>query len=154
MDPLALADLRTAAELFDRMVAGRRLELLLVALFAGVFLLLAALGIYRAVSWSVAQRSREIVIRVAVGASRPTVLRKVVREGVSLSALGTSIGLGIFVFFRLGLTCLCEENNLPWYDPALVALASLLMLAVGALVSWLPAARAVRLDLGAELRDR
>ncbi|HEY6322794.1 MAG TPA: FtsX-like permease family protein [Thermoanaerobaculia bacterium] len=156
IDPqLALADPRTAAELFDRMAAGSRPRLLLMTLFAGFFVALAAVGIYGAVSWSVAQRSREIAIRVAVGANRRAVLREVIREGVALASLGTALGLGAFVVFGSGLSKLCMplEGDRLWYGPALGVLAALSMLAVGALASWLPAARAARLDLSAALRD-
>ena len=155
IDPeLALADPRTAAELFDRM-AARRPRLLLLTLFAGFFVALAAVGAYGAVSWSVAQRSREIAIRVAVGANRHAVLRDVVREGLALAARGTTLGLGAFMVFGLGLSKLCMplEGDRLWYVPALGVLAALSMLAVGALASWLPAARAAQLDLPAALRD-
>jgi putative ABC transport system permease protein len=155
IDPeLALANPRTAAELFDRMAAGHP-RLLLLTLFAGFFVALAAVGIYGAVSWSVAQRSREIAIRVAVGANRHAVLRDVVREGLALAARGTAVGLGAFMVFGLGLSNLCMplEGDRLWYGPALGVLASLSMLAVGALAGWLPAARAARLDLAAALRD-
>jgi putative ABC transport system permease protein len=155
IDPkLALAEPRTAAELFDRMAAGRP-RLLLLTLFAGFFVALAAVGIYGAVSGSVAQRSREIAIREAVGANRHAVLKGVVREGLALTARGTALGLGVFMVFGLGLStsCLPLEGDRLWYGPALGVLASLSMLAVGALASWLPAARAARLDLVAALRD-
>jgi len=156
IDPqLALADSRTAAELFDRMAAGSRPRLLLLTLFAGFFVVMAGSGIYGAVSWSVARRSREIAVRVAVGASRRAVLTDVVREGLALAARGTALGLGVFVLFGFGLSRLCMplEGDSPWYGVALAVLASLTMLAVGALASWLPASRAARLDLAAALRD-
>jgi len=156
LDPrLALADPRTAAELFDRMAAGSRPRLLLLTLFAGFFVALAAVGIYGAVSSSATRRSREIAIRVALGADRRAVLREVVREGLALAARGTAVGLGVFVIFGLGLShgCMPLEGDRPWYGLALAVLAALAMLAVGALASWLPAARAARLDLAAALRD-
>jgi putative ABC transport system permease protein len=156
IDPqLALADSRTAAELLDRMAAGSRPRLLLLTLFAGFFVVTAASGIYGAISWSVARRSREIAIRVAVGADRRAVLREVVREGFALAARGTALGLGVFVLFGFGLSRLCMplEGDSPWYGVALAVLASLSMLAVGALASWLPASRAASLDLAAALRD-
>jgi hypothetical protein len=154
IDPkLALADPQTAAALFARMAAGSRPRPLLPTLVAGFFMVLAAVGIYGAVSWSVAQRSREIAIRVAVGASRRAVLTEVVREGVAVASIGA--GLGAFVLLGLGVGCLClpPEGDRPWYGPALGVLASLSMLAVGALASWLPAVRAACLDLPAALRD-
>jgi putative ABC transport system permease protein len=156
IDPrLALADTRTAAELLDRMAAGSRPRLLLLMLFAGFFVVTAASGIYGAISWSVARRSREIAIRVAVGANRRAVLREVIREGLALAARGTALGLGVFVLFGFGLSRLCMplEGDSPWYGVALVVLAALSMLAVGALASWLPASRAASLDLAAALRD-
>ncbi len=155
IDPqLALAEPRTAAELFDSMTAHRP-RLLLLTLFAGFFVALAAVGIHGAVSGSVAQRSREIAIRMAVGANRHAALKGAVHEGLALAARGTALGLGAFMVFGLGLSsrCMPLEGDRLWYDPALGVLASLSMLAVGALASWLPAARAARLDLPAALRD-
>lgn len=157
IDPeLALDEPRTAAELSDRM-AARRPRLLLLTLFAGCFVALATVGIYGAVSGSAALRSREIAVRLAVGANRHAVLKGVVREGLALAARGTALGLGAFLVFGMGLSlsrmCMPLEGDHLWYEPALGVLASLSMLAVGALASWLPAARAARLDLAAALRD-
>ena len=135
--------------------AWRDRELLEPIAFAGFVLALAAVGIYAATSWSVARRSREIAIRVAVGAGRRALLREVVREGLALACRGTLLGVGGFVLFKASVDRLCmpAPNDRSWFDPGILALAALLVLAVAALVSWLPASRAANLEARAERRE-
>src|SRR5207247_8220958 len=88
-----LADVRTLEEYLDRSVAQRRLTLLLLAAFAGIAFALAAVGIYGVLAHSVAQRTREIGLRMALGARAHDVLRMVVRRGMGAVGAGVLAGL-------------------------------------------------------------
>jgi putative ABC transport system permease protein len=144
-DPsLALAKVRTMAELLDGALAGSRSEMVMAALYAAATLALAVVGLYRAMSWSAAQH---------FAAGRRRMQRKVVKEGLSLAGVGTMLGLGGVTCFRMGLLCMPPEGNRSWYDPAVLALASLLLLAIAACTSWLAAARAASLEVGAARAD-
>ena len=81
-------------ELISRSVGQRRLSMMLLSLFSGIALVLASVGIYGLMSYSVAQRSRELGVRIALGAARADVLRLVLRQGMSLALTGIVIGVG------------------------------------------------------------
>jgi hypothetical protein len=150
IDPsLALAEVRTMAELLDGSLAASRFEMLMVALCAAAALGLAMAGLYRAMSRSAAQRSGDLALHPGAVAGRRRVQRKVVREGLSVAILGTVLGLGGLMFFRMGSLCMPPEGNRSWYDPAVLALASLLLLAIAAFTSWLAAVRAATLEVNA-----
>ena len=89
-----VSGVRTMDELIAQSVGQRRLSMLLLTLFSGIALVLASLGIYGLMSYSVAQRARELGVRIALGANRVDVLRLVLRQGMSLALAGIAIGVG------------------------------------------------------------
>jgi putative ABC transport system permease protein len=152
VDP-AIPESRAAATfngpgaMLDRLVAliaTRRLLLATVAVFAGASLLLAAIGLYAVVAYGVSQRTREVGVRVALGATGGAITRMVLREGTRLAALGTLIGIGI----ALGVTRLIRGLlfDTPTTDVLSYAMTAALLLAVAVLACYLPARRAARLS--------
>src|SRR5580704_752048 len=99
---IALDDLKTMDDVIDKSLAPQRFNLALVALFAVLAIFLAAVGVYGVLSYSISQRTREIGVRIALGAQRGSVLRMAVGEGMKLALFGTAVGMvGGFVLTRL-----------------------------------------------------
>ena len=131
-------------------IAPRRFNLFLLAAFAGTALVLALIGIYGVIAYSVSQRTREIGIRLALGARRQEIVGMVVRQGMALALAGIAAGVAAALgFTRLMASLLYgAKPNDAWTFVA-VALA----LAATALVAcWLPAVKAARVDLLTALR--
>jgi putative ABC transport system permease protein len=125
-------------------IAPRRFQAELMALFAGFALVLAALGIYGIVSYSVAQRTHEIGIRIALGASRFDILGGVVKEAGILAVVGASLGLaGAFALSPLLRSLLYGVGA---GEPLIFAACTALLIAVAVVASLIPARRATRLD--------
>jgi putative ABC transport system permease protein len=124
--------------------AQPRFEMLLLAVFAAVALVLAAVGIYGVMSYSVAQRTHEIGIRISLGASRADVLRLVMRQGFSLALAGSAVGI-VAAFFLARLIAKLLYGVPPTDPLTFVSLAALLLL-VAMLASYIPARRAMRVD--------
>ncbi|NVJ22623.1 ABC transporter permease [Myxococcus sp. AM011] len=141
---LPLFNVTPMMKLVDDSISSRRLSALLMGLFAGTALLLAALGISGVIGYAVAQRTREMGIRMALGATRRNVLALVLGQGVRLAGLGVVVGL----LLSLGLARLLSTLlfGVTVYDPwTFVGVATLLGgVALGA--AWLPAHRATRVD--------
>jgi ABC-type antimicrobial peptide transport system permease subunit len=138
---------RTLAE----SVGQQRFVMRLLIVFACVALLLAAAGIHAVLSYDVAQRKREIGIRLALGALPGAVTGWIVRRGAVLVGIGLAIGaVGSAVLVRLIRALLF---NVSPGDPATFGLVAVLLGTVGLCASWLPASRAVRADPLAALRD-
>ena len=134
----------TVEEIIARSVASQRFMLLLVGVFGGVALLLATLGVYSVISYLVAQRGREISIRVALGAHASDIVRLVVRQGVALALIGAAVGAVAALASTRVLRSLLYSVSTT--DPLAFA-GVLVMLCVVALVaSYLPARRASRLE--------
>lgn len=143
-------DLMTLDELRARFLSPRRVNLLLIGTFAILSLLLASVGIYGVVSYSVSHRTREIGIRMAMGAGQGDVLRFVVGQGFCLTLIGTGIGLAIsMVASRLMRTMLfgVKSSDLPT-----MTAVSLSLMTVALLASYIPAWRATKVDPMAALR--
>jgi putative ABC transport system permease protein len=105
-----VADIRTMDEVFDITLGYRRLTLILLEVFAGMALLLALVGIYGAVAYSVAQRTQEVGIRRALGAQQGDVLRLILRQALGLTLAGVAVGLsGAFALTRVMKT-LCSRS--------------------------------------------
>ncbi len=132
-------------------VAYPRLYATLFATFAALTLALAALGIYGTIAYSVGLRTREIGIRMALGAQQGDVLRLVLGQGVRLVAVGLVLGLGTALALSHLLTSLLY--GVKPTDPATLAAVALLLGGVSMLASWLPARKAARIDPLRALRE-
>ena len=145
-----LTDLQTAAELIDSSRAQPRFMMLLLAGFSATALVLTVMGVYGVLSYSVAQRTQEFGIRLALGAHREDILRMVMRQGLMLAAVGIVVGLGA----ALLLTKLLESAlyRTGSHDPATFVFAPMVFLVIAALASYLPARRAMKVDPVESLR--
>jgi putative ABC transport system permease protein len=151
LDPdLPLYELQPLNELVSTSTAQSRFYMLLLGGFAAIALVLAAVGIYGVIAYAVRQRTQEIGIRMALGASRDRVLAMVVGQGMVLVLLGGAVGLlGAFAATR-GMRSLLFEVSAS--DPATYAGVALVLLAVAAVASYLPARRAARTEPNLALR--
>jgi putative ABC transport system permease protein len=127
----------------SRTLAQARFNSLLLAIFAGLALLLASLGIYGVISYSVAQRTSEIGIRMALGAQRGDILRLVVGTGVRLAVAGLAIGVVLALALSRTVTGLLFQTT--GTDPATFASVVAVLALVAVLASYLPARRASRI---------
>jgi putative ABC transport system permease protein len=145
LDPeLALANVRTLEDVVHESLLGQRALATLLAIFAALALALAAVGIYGVMSYSVAQRTNEIGIRIALGAQPAQVLRWVLRNAMTLVVIGLGLGVaGAFALTRSLQGLLYEVSST---DPPTFAVGALVILAVASLASFLPARRATRVD--------
>jgi putative ABC transport system permease protein len=135
---------RTMEEVMAASVARQRLNMTLLGLFAGVALLLASVGIYGVVSYTVAQRTHEIGVRVALGARRWDVLRLVLGQGLGFALAGAGLGLLLALLATRVLAGLLY--GVTGTDPAVYACVSLLLVAVALLACYVPARRAMKVD--------
>jgi len=148
---IPIANLATMDQLLSESVAQPRFRTVLVGIFAGLALVLASVGIYGVISYSVTQRIHEIGIRMALGAQTRNVSALVVREGLTLAIVGVAVGLGVsLVLTRLIETLLFEVSTT---DRAVFAGVSMLLIVIAVLACWVPAVRAARIDPIAALRQ-
>jgi putative ABC transport system permease protein len=137
-------------EVIDGSVAQRRFQATLVICFAASALLVASLGIYGVVAYSVARRRNEIGIRMALGAQRSQLLRLVIRQGMTPVVLGLAAGLTSALFLGRAIRGLLFEVQPT--DPLTIAGVSIVLLAIGVLACLVPARRAAGTDVVAALR--
>jgi putative ABC transport system permease protein len=131
-------------QLLSDSVATRRFTLILLGLFSALALVLAAIGIYGVISYTVAQRTRDIGIRMALGASQSQVLRDVLGLGVRLTGMGLALGLtGALVATRALSSLLYGVGSA---DAVTFTAVSLVLMIVALFASYLPARRAMRVD--------
>jgi putative ABC transport system permease protein len=131
-------------------VARRRLAMLLLAIFAGAALLLAGVGIYSVMSYTVTQRAHEMGIRMALGASRANVLRLILGQSLALTLSGIALGLAGSLAMAGMISSLLF--NVKSRDPLTLGLVALGLAVVALLASYLPAHRATRVDPVVSLR--
>jgi putative ABC transport system permease protein len=145
IDPnVPVSDIRPMAEVISVSIAERRLTTIMLLMFAAMALVLAAVGIYGVISYSVTQRTREIGIRMALGARRGDVLRLVVGQAMVLTLAGIAVGTaGAFALTRLMTKLLF---NVTPGDPLTFAAVAALLGGVAALASYLPGRRATLVD--------
>jgi predicted permease len=152
IDPdLPIFNVWSMNEVLDRSLASRRFSADLVGGFAGLAVLLASIGIYGLLAYIVGQRSREIAIRMALGARRNDILRMFLRKGVALAGLGIIAGL-IFSASTASMMASLLYGVRP-HDPAVFLIVPLLLLGVAALASYLPARRATKVNPMIALRE-
>jgi putative ABC transport system permease protein len=137
-------------QLLAQSARSRRWTMALLAAFAGLALLLALVGVYGVMSWTVSQRTREIGLRMALGAGAGQVRRLVIGYGMKLSGLGIAVGLAGAYALRRILTSLVFDVSTS--DPLIYAGVAALMLGVAALACYLPARRASLVDPSIALR--
>jgi len=141
---LPIANVRTVKEVYDRSMARTAFTLVMLSLAAGMALLLGVVGIYGVVSYAVSQRTREIGIRIALGAPQKSVRQMFVREGLLLTAVGVLCGLAA----AAGLTSLMKALlfEVSPLDPATYCAVSLVLAAAALLASYIPARRATTIE--------
>jgi ABC-type antimicrobial peptide transport system permease subunit len=126
------------------MLANRRGVMWLLGAFAAIALLLSAVGIYGMLAYDVSQRTREIGIRGAIGASRGQIVALILKQGLWKAGVGLIVGLaGALALSRYMGSLLFEVT--PW-DPTVFAVVPLVLLLVAGVASWLPALRAAKVD--------
>ena len=141
---------RTLAEIRDNSISRQRLNLTLLGIFASAALLLAVIGLYGVLGYAVAQRQREIGVRMALGAQRRDVLGLVVGHGMRLTLVGVSIGLmGALALTRFVNSLLFEIKP---FDPLTFLTVTVILPGVALFSCWLPARRAARVDPMVALR--
>jgi putative ABC transport system permease protein len=151
LDPnLPVPEIRTMDQVAGETVARPRLNLLLLGGFAALALVLAAIGLYGVMAYSVTQRRAEVGVRMALGASRPDVVRLVISQGIRLTLAGLLVGLaGSLVLTRLMASLLFGVQPT---DPLTLAAVAVFLAAIALVASWIPARRAASTDPAIVLR--
>ena len=153
LDPeLPIPAMRTMDDVVMESVAPRQFQMRLVLLFGLVALMLAGLGVYGVVSYSVAQRTGELGLRMALGAAPRTVARSVLRQAMLPVVLG--LGAGLSVAIGAARTVRAMLFNVEPMDPLTLLSVSTVLLVVGAFACYLPARRAMRVDPLSRLEGR
>ena len=146
----ALSDIRSVDQIRDQSMGGRRLVSILLGTFATVALVLAGIGIYGVISYNVAQRTREMGIRAALGATERSLLRLILDRGVRLTLIGLAIGIaGAIGLTRLMATLLYGVGA---RDPVTMVSVGVILAGVAIAASYVPARRATRVDPVVALR--
>ena len=147
---LPLMDVNTMEHYVSESIAQPRLNSMLLTIFAGLAFVLTAIGLYGVISYSVAQRTREMGIRIALGAQRATILKMILNQGLRLTLIGVAAGLcGAFILTRLLASLL---YGIKATDAITFIAVSLLLVAIATLASYIPALRATRIDPVVALR--
>jgi predicted permease len=145
-----VSNVRTLEQIVDSSAGQRRLMSALLGLFAGAALLLAAIGLYGVMAYSVSQRTREMGIRMALGGQRGDVLLQVMKQGLKLAILGVTVGLaGAFALTRVLAHLLFGVTP---RDPFTFAMVAVVLVAVALIACYIPARRATKVDPMVALR--
>jgi putative ABC transport system permease protein len=147
---LPIADVRLMDNIAAAAVSGPRLAFLLVGIFAALALVLATVGIYGVISYSVTQRVHEIGVRVALGAQLGDVLRLVVGQGMKLAATGVAVGLLAALALHSVMKSLLYGVSAT--DPLTFVAVSFVLMLIAAIACYIPARRATRVDPVVALR--
>jgi len=147
---LPLALVRTMQQVYDRSMAGTSFALVMLGIAGATALVLGIIGIYGVISYAVSQRTREIGIRVALGAQRRDIIRIVMAQGGTVALVG--IGLGLAASFGLTRLMATMLFGVSATDPLTFAAVALILLAVALLACYVPARRAMRVDPMVALR--
>jgi putative ABC transport system permease protein len=145
-----VTEVKTMEELIDSLTAGRRFTLFLIGTLSGAAFFLAVVGIYGVIAYSVAQRTQEMGIRIALGAARADIFRLVMSGGVALTVGGLIIGVAVSLALARVITSLLYQVSA--HDMSSYVAAALLFVAAALLASYLPARRATRVDPSDALR--
>ena len=139
-----MTNVRTVDELISRSLSATKFSVWLLSLFAGVAFLLAGIGVYGVMSYAVTQRTREIGVRIALGAQTRDVLRMIVEQGAKTALAGIALGLGAsFALTRLLATLLFGVSI---YDPLTYIAIAMSLFTVALIACYLPARRASKID--------
>jgi predicted permease len=144
-------NVRTLDDEVSSLVAAPRFTATLLALFAAVALVMAALGVYGVMAYTAGQRTREVGLRVALGATRGQVLRLIIRDGIFVVASGTIAGLVAAVWLAQALTGLLDQVTPA--DPITLASVAALLFLIGLVAVYVPARRATRVSALQAMRD-
>jgi putative ABC transport system permease protein len=148
---IALFDVGTLDEAISHTVATPRFQAVLITSFGAIALLLAAIGLYALIAYQVQQRTNEIGIRMALGATTSEVARLVLRRAANLAVIGVAIGLAGAFFTRKFLTTVLFQISAT--DPAIYVSVPLLLALIVLIASYVPARRAMRVDPAVALRS-
>jgi predicted permease len=150
LDPDVPPSTSSFTTIFAASTSGRRFNLVLFGIFAGTALLLAVAGIYGVLAYSVARRTREMGVRMALGASAGNVMRLVLGQAAVTTGIGVLLGVvGSFILMRFLQSMLYEISTA---DPLTFATVALLLIGVALLAAYLPARRATKVDPNVALR--
>jgi putative ABC transport system permease protein len=139
-----ISNIATMSEVLGVEAEQRRMGMIMLAAFAGLALLLASLGIYGVLAYFVTQHTREIGVRIALGANRSNILALVLKKGMGLTLLGVAIGLAAsFVLTRLMSSLLFGVKA---FDPLTFVVVPVLLATVALVACWIPARRATKVD--------
>jgi ABC-type antimicrobial peptide transport system permease subunit len=145
------ADFATMSDVLGRSISPQRFNMLMLTTFSGLALALAAIGVYGLTAYAVAQRTREIGIRVSLGASRTRLVRGLLGQGLRLCLAGTILGLVGAIFFGRFLRTLLFGISATDGPTIVIVIATMMAVVVAA--TYLPAARACRIDPVRALRQ-
>jgi predicted permease len=153
LDPsIQISDVRTGAKLIEQVLWGPRVGVALLGVFGSLALVLASVGLYGVMAYSVTRRRKEIGLRMALGASRAAVLRTVLRDGMALVCYGIAAGLGVCLLMGRALARVLF--GLSSADPVSLGAASLALILVALAACYLPARSATQIDPLVALRDQ
>jgi predicted permease len=147
---IAISSIRTLEQVTDSALAARKFTLMIVGFFAGTALILTIAGIYSVIAFGVAQRTREIGVRLALGAKAEQIFVLILREGLAIVGFGAP--MGILVSLMASQLIVAQLYGVSPHDPGALIAAVLLIAVIAFLACWLPARRAARVDPTVALR--
>jgi ABC-type antimicrobial peptide transport system permease subunit len=147
----AVYDVKRLSDYVSSTLSGRRFQIALLSSFAAMSLLLAAIGLYGVTSFLVSLRTREIGLRVALGATRLRIFAQILREGAVMTAVGVGLGLAAAAVLTRSITSFLF--GVTPTDPITFVVVPLLLACISGLALWLPARRATNVDPMEALRQ-